>query len=380
MLSEVTGPVFTPEVAEVLACDLTRGHSGEPLGERIVVSGRVLDENGRVVPRALVEVWQANAAGRYLHAVDQHKAPIDPNFTGCGRMLTDEDGRYRVLTVRPGAYPWNNHDNAWRPAHIHFSVFGPAFATRLVTQMYFPGDPLLPFDPIYNCTADERARQRLVSHFDWKTTTAGYALGYHFDLVLAGREGTPLAADPDLRTTTSQTVGPFYTIGLGWMSHDALARPGLAGERVTITGRVIDGDGMPVADAMLEVWQANAQGRYAHPEDTQDKPLDPAFKGYGRIQTDDQGRFRFSTVKPGPVPGLAGTLQAPHLAISVFARGLMRRLVTRLYFPDETANATDYALNLVGPARRSTLIARKGKDLHWDVVLQGAEETVFFDV
>jgi protocatechuate 3,4-dioxygenase beta subunit len=188
-LSEVTGPVFGPEVVE--ACDLARGPRGEALGERIVVSGRVLDEDGRPARGTLVEVWQANSAGRYLHAVDQHDAPLDPNFTGCGQTLTDDDGRYRFVTIRPGAYPWRNHPNAWRPAHIHFSVFGPAFATRLVTQMYFPGDPLLAFDPIFNCTADETARVRLVSAFDWDTTTPEHSLGFRFDVVLAGREATP---------------------------------------------------------------------------------------------------------------------------------------------------------------------------------------------
>ena len=193
-LSEVTGPVFGKETVDVKASDLTRQHKGEPLGERIIVSGRVLDENGRPVPDTLVEVWQANAAGRYFHKVDQHGAPLDPNFTGCGHTLTDSEGRYRFVTIRPGEYPWRNHYNAWRPAHIHFSLFGPAFATRLVTQMFFPGDPLLPFDPIFNCTADEKARNRLISLFDWETTIPEHALGYRFDVILSGREATPMEA------------------------------------------------------------------------------------------------------------------------------------------------------------------------------------------
>ena len=191
-LSEVTGPLFGPEAVDVKACDLTRQHSGEPLGERIIVSGRVLDEDGRPVPHTLVEIWQANAAGRYLHTSDQHNAPLDPNFTGCGHALSDAEGRYRFVTIKPGAYPWKNHHNAWRPAHIHFSIFGPAFATRLVTQMYFPGDALLPFDPIFNCTADENARNRLISLFAWETTIPEQALGYRFDIILSGREATPM--------------------------------------------------------------------------------------------------------------------------------------------------------------------------------------------
>jgi protocatechuate 3,4-dioxygenase beta subunit len=191
-LSEVTGPVIGPEVVDPKTCDLTRQHPGEPLGERIIVSGRVLDENSRPLPHTLVEIWQANAAGRYLHERDQHNAPLDPNFTGCGHTLSDSEGRYRFVTIRPGEYPWGNHYNAWRAAHIHFSVFGPAFATRLVTQMYFPGDPLMPFDPIFNCTADEKARNRLISLFDWETTIPVQALGYRFDIILSGREATPL--------------------------------------------------------------------------------------------------------------------------------------------------------------------------------------------
>ena len=191
-LSEVTGPLFSSKIVAPKASDLTRQHSGEPLGERIIVSGRVLDENSRPLANTVVEIWQANAAGRYRHDVDQHDAPLDPNFTGCGQAVTDAEGHYRFVTIRPGEYPWRNHYNAWRAAHIHFSLFGPAFATRLVTQMYFPGDPLIPFDPIFNCTADEKALNRLISAFDWETTMPEHALGYRFDLILRGREATPM--------------------------------------------------------------------------------------------------------------------------------------------------------------------------------------------
>jgi protocatechuate 3,4-dioxygenase, beta subunit len=191
-LSEGTGPSFGTEFVSPQASDLTRGHSAEPLGERIIVSGRVIDENSRPVANTVVEIWQANAAGRYRHEVDQHNAPLDPNFTGSGHAITDAEGRYRFVTIRPGEYPWRNHYNAWRAAHIHFSLFGPAFATRLVTQMYFPGDPLMPYDPIFNCTADEKARNRLISRFDWETTIPDQALGYRFDIILRGREATPM--------------------------------------------------------------------------------------------------------------------------------------------------------------------------------------------
>jgi len=171
--------------------DLTRQHTGEPQGERIVVAGRVLDEDGRPVPHTLVEIWQANAAGRYRHRVDDHAAPIDPNFSGGGRTTTDADGRYHFVTVKPGAYPWGNHVNAWRPAHIHFSLFGHSIASRLVTQMYFPNDPLFAYDPIFQSIPDEQARERLVSRFDLGLTEPGWALGYLFDIVLRGRHSTP---------------------------------------------------------------------------------------------------------------------------------------------------------------------------------------------
>ena len=190
-LSELTGPVFGHDTVDQADSDLTCHHPGAPIGERMIVIGRVLDENGRPVRDTLIEMWQANAAGRYAHAIDQHEAPLDPNFTGCGRAMTDSEGRYRFVTIKPGAYPWRNHHNAWRPAHLHFSLFGQAFLTRLVTQMYFPGDPLLPFDPIFNSIPDEGARDRLVSSFDWDATTPEHALGYRFDIVLRGSQETP---------------------------------------------------------------------------------------------------------------------------------------------------------------------------------------------
>ena len=193
-LSEVTGPVFGDERVEDGEADLTTRHDGEPLGERIIVSGRVVDEDGRAVRDTLIEMWQANAAGRYHHDVDRHPAPLDPNFEGAGRCLTDAEGRYRFVTVKPGAYPWKNHDNAWRAAHIHLSLFGPAFATRLVTQMYFPGDPLFFQDPIFNSVRDPAGRDRMISSFDLDTTVPEWALAYRFDVVLRGREATPREA------------------------------------------------------------------------------------------------------------------------------------------------------------------------------------------
>ncbi|HEY5296023.1 MAG TPA: protocatechuate 3,4-dioxygenase subunit beta [Gaiellaceae bacterium] len=194
-LDDPTGPAFGESDVTALDADLTRQSEGDPLGERIIVTGRVTDTTGRPVRNTLIEIWQANAAGRYAHQVDQHPAPLDPNFAGAGRCLTDGEGRYRFVTVKPGAYPWGNHENAWRPAHIHLSVFGRAFTERLVTQMYFPGDPLFPFDPIFQSVRDPRDQQLLISSFDWETTVPEWALGYRFDIVLGGPRATPL--DPE---------------------------------------------------------------------------------------------------------------------------------------------------------------------------------------
>lgn len=192
-LSEVTGPIFGHDAVQPGDDDLTRnaGTGHEAMGERIIVTGRVLDENEQPVPYTLIEIWQANAAGRYHHEVDQHRAPLDPNFIGAGRCMTNDKGEYRYLTIKPGAYPWLNHPNAWRPAHIHLSLFGASFVTRLVTQFFFPGDPLLPLDPILNSIPTKSARQRLIASYDHEVTQPEWALGYRFDIVLRGRDGTP---------------------------------------------------------------------------------------------------------------------------------------------------------------------------------------------
>lgn len=191
-ITETTGPVFSPTLFPPRA-DMTKtASSAAALGERLIIAGRISDQDGRPVSNTMVEIWQANATGRYDHPGDRHDAPLDPNFHGAGRVFTDAEGRYELLTIRPGAYPWPNHRNAWRPAHIHFSFFGTAFATRLVTQMYFQGDPLLAFDPIFNAVPDAAARDRLVAPFDMDITQPDYALGFRFDVVLRGRGATPM--------------------------------------------------------------------------------------------------------------------------------------------------------------------------------------------
>ena len=190
-LSKVTGPPLGSRQIGARDSDLTRQHDGEPLGERITISGRVRDEHGAPLAGALVEVWQANAAGRYAHDADQHAAPLDPNFSGAGRCVTGDDGDYRFVTIKPGAYPWRNHPNAWRPAHVHFSVLSSEFAQRLVTQMYFPGDPLLALDPVLNSVADPEARERLIARWSLELTQPEWSLGYEWHIVVSGPDATP---------------------------------------------------------------------------------------------------------------------------------------------------------------------------------------------
>lgn len=192
---ELAAPCFGSRDVSPLDSDLTIGHSGEPIGERVILTGRITDSRGRPIAGQLVEIWQANAAGRYIHQRDQHPAPLDPNFTGAGRCITDANGEYRFLSIKPGPYPWRNHLNAWRPAHVHFSLFGTQFHQRLVTQMYFPGDPLFALDPIFQSITDPAARERLIATYDHDVSQPEYATGYRFDLVLDGARRTPTDED-----------------------------------------------------------------------------------------------------------------------------------------------------------------------------------------
>ncbi len=189
-VTEMTGPIFAASrLAPMSDLSMINGQSAQ--GERIIVRGRVTDEDDRPIPHTMIEIWQANAAGRYDHPGDQHDAPLDPNFHGSGRIFCNNDGWYQFTTIKPGAYPWRNHHNAWRPNHIHYSLFGTGFGQRIVTQMYFPGDPLLALDPVYRSVPDQGARDRLVAAFDIEVTAPEWALGYRFDFVLRGRQATP---------------------------------------------------------------------------------------------------------------------------------------------------------------------------------------------
>ena len=334
-----------------------RTTGGEAAGQRITVHGRVLDSDGKPIPHTLVEVWQANAAGRYRHVNDSWPAPLDPYFNGVGRCVTDENGEYRFTTIKPGAYPWRNHHNAWRPAHIHFSLFGTAFTQRLVTQMYFPDDPLFFQDPIYNAVpADARQRVRLRHHrrqlgtrvplrhrvarpgshppsrMRKPTTMSDFAPRY---AVTPGDQATATFGP-----TPSQTVGPYWKIGLDWGTDGENVVPADTPGRITVRVTVLDGNRKPVADAMIETWQCDTDGRYG----------------------------------------------APHLLVGIFARGMLDRLYTRLYFPEDlAAHATDPVLTALPESQRVKLVADKSDDgYEWTVYVQDLDpngvETPFFSI
>ena len=315
------------------------------------------------MPNTLVEIWQCNAAGRYIHEVDQHPAPLDPNFTGAGRVVTDADGHYQFITIKPGAYPWRNHHNAWRPAHIHLSLFGPSFLTRLVTQMYFPGDPLFPFDPIFNSVTDAKARERMICQLrPGRRPSPNGRSATSSTSCCAGRNATPLGYRPCLsarpprpsaRTCTSAWCRAPTACARS--SAPVVADAGMPGTHIRIEGRVLDGDGNVAA---RRAWSRS--GRPTPRAATRIRPTagrstSNSFRGFGRCATDKDGGFRFDTIKPGPVPGPGGTLQAPHINVGMFARGILKRLFTRIYFAGEPANATDPILALVPADRRDTL-------------------------
>jgi protocatechuate 3,4-dioxygenase beta subunit len=344
--------------------DLVHQHEGEPIGQRIILSGRVLDRDGNPVRNALLELWQTNAAGRYVDDADPGIMPIDPNFTGSGRCVTGPDGEFEFHTVRPVPYQ-GLRGGRYRPAHLHVSVIGPDLSSRLITQCYFPDDPFVPTDHVTTSVPDPRGLARLVATFDGiKTEQNGLdaSASYRWDIVLRGR--TPGGANPSglepLVQSPSQTVGPLYGFALMFDGCSEAAAPGDP-EQVRIRGRVIDGEGNVVArpGAMLEIW-----------EGTQ----------FARTRTDRDGRFAASLRKPAGRILPDGRTMAPHFNVTVFGQGLLKQVQTLLYLPSEVANAADPILNLVQESRRGTLIATPSADggLEFDIRLQGDRETVFF--
>ena len=360
LLRRTPGPNFTRIPYRDDETDLNHQHAGQPIGQRIILFGRVLDSAGRPVPRTLIETWQVNGAGRYADPTDAGFLPLDPNFTGAGRCITGEDGSFEFLTLRPAAYP-GQRGGLYRPSHIHVSVFGPYLASRLITQCYFADDPLLKRDPIFQSVQNANAARRMTAEFVGERTELNgedSALAYHWDIVLrGGTPSSPTTAREDAETTSpSQTIGPLYGFSLMWPGSEQAADPGQPGT-VRIRGRVFDGAGAVVAypELMLELWAGDQ---------------------FARTRTDPDGAFSAVLAKPAAPAG-----QAPHVNVTLFSRGLLKQAQTRMYFPDEAAaNAADPVLKAVPADRRPTLIARQdGANLVFDIHLQGDQETVFFD-
>ena len=363
--------------------DLTRQHDGEPIGERIIVAGRVLDGEGRRSRNTLVEVWQANAARPLRAPRDQHPAPLDPNFSGAGRCLTDDEGRYRFVTIKPGAYPWGNHYNAWRPAHIHFSLLGRAFAQRLVTQMYFPGDPLFAVRPDLQLDpTTPRPRAADLALRDPRARSPTGRSRYAFDIVLRGPGATPFEEALMIHgLTPSQTVGPFFAIGLPWPEGPHAVAPGTPG-RDHDPRHALDGAGEPVPDSLIETWQADPDGRFADAWGTAAVELE-GFRGFARSATRTATALRDRDGQAGAgAAAPAARSQAPHLDVSVFARGLLHRFVTRIYFADEEAPTRPTRSSRPCPPTGARRCSRSRSTTATDSTsgCRASGETVFFDV
>ena len=362
-----------------LEADLTIQHGGEPIGERMIVTGRVLDGDGRPVRRQLVEIWQANAGGRYIHQRDQHPAPLDPHFTGMGRCLTDDDGRYAFTTIKPGPYPWRNHHNAWRPAHIHFSLFGTDFTQRMVTQMYFPGDPLFALDPIYQSILDPAARDRLVATYDHDLTQHEWATGYRWDIVLTGvaphPDGARRRGDPrdPTRRRPGQTVGPFFGFALPYDGDRELVAARHSRARSGCTASCTRRRRRPGART-----RSSRSGRPTPTARSSQRPglAAPRRVHLHRVRALRHGQRRATTRSPPLAPGAVDGGRRSSRS-TVFARGLLNRLFTRAYLPRPPA-PTRPAARLLPADRRDTLVCdRRRRRPRFDIRLQGDGETVF---
>lgn len=376
------GPAFSRIQVAKLDNDLTAQHDSHPIGQRIILSGRVVDSSGRGVPNTLLEIWQVNSAGAYADPADPGYCPLDPNFTGAGRCLTDPTGAYRFVTIRPASYLGIREDlslgleNHSRTAHIHFSVFGQDLASRLITQCYFADDPLLVNDPLVQSFPDPSGTQRLTARFQrWSTQAddnftrdgneAPPALLYHWDIVLRGHNLTPITGSvTDDQTapvipSPSQSIGPLFGFSLMFPGSENAVEPDEP-DSVRIRGRVFKQDGPAVfPDGMLEIWEGDQ---------------------FARTRTGPDGVFTAVLKKPARRLLVDGRLQAPHLNVTVFSSGLIKQAQTRMYFPDEeTANATDPVLARVAPDVRHRLVARQeADDLVFDIRFQGDDESIFF--
>lgn len=361
---EAPGPNFSRIPVLKDGNNLNEQHDAQPIGQRTIIVGRVVDQDGRPLPHTLIEVWQSNGAGRYADPADPGFFPLDPNFTGHGTCLTDDEGEFDFVTVRPAAYP-GKRGGLYRPSHIHLSVFGEDLSSRLVTQCYFPDDPLLARDPIVKAIG-QSGLDRLTAHFIGEMSEPSgedSALAFRYDIVLRGRKRTGIDELPSESPgvlSASQTIGPLYGFSLMFPDSEKAIDPSDP-EAVYVEGTVYDGNGDPVAwpEGMIEFWEGDQ---------------------FARTRADAEGHYHAYLRRPDTGGVVDGREQAPHYEVTVFARGLLKQAQTRLYFPDEDRNTGDPVLEAVSPELRPRLIAT-GSDRHFvfDVHLQGSNESVFFD-
>lgn len=399
-LSERTGPTGLEKKLPMGPADMSRAVPGAPpaMGQHIEVTGQVLDEDDAPVPGAVLELWQANTSGRYEHEFDLNDAPIDPNFRGATRLLADANGRFSFRTIKPGAYPVASSTWEWRALHIHASIFGGSWMNRLITQAFFPGDPLIAQDLLLNSIPSPQARERLIMRMRPTVVRPhGNMLEFEHRFVLRGRSGTPTLIDGDEappaksgRSFSQMTTGPFFP---PHFLEPSLAHIGeyadrkASGQRIILTGRILDLNLEPTVNSVIEAWHADAQGVLRHPLDPGYARVDPGFCGWGRANTDKQGWYRFTTVLPGRQRSDDGTPRLPHVNALILASGIMRPLLTTVFFGDPGEPASDPVLGAVDPAHRAKLFAVRdpsrdegdAQAYRFDIVLRGDTELPFFE-
>lgn len=398
-LSERTGPTGLELKLALGPTDLSRPFPGSPqaLGQFIYVTGQVLDEDGAPVEHAVLELWQANASGKYIHEFDRNDAPIDPHFVGVARLITDADGRFTFHTIKPGAYPVPHSTWEWRAPHIHVSIFGGSWMNRLVTQMFFPGEPINEQDLLLNSIPSHEARHQLVVRpLPTVVKPSGNVLGFEHRFVLRGRRRTPTLVDADDALDTRSaavanlTTGPYFPLQFLDAGCNDLTRFGgteASGRRILLAGRVLEEGPAPTVNTIVEIWQPDTAGRFRHRLDPRYADVDPGFVGWGRSFTDEEGWYRFTTIEPGAYLSDNGSLRCRHINVMLLASGILRPLVTTVFFGDPAAPHDDPILNCVkDPAARRRLFAVRDPALdtsglqayRFDIVLRGESETPFF--
>ncbi|MGH9558768.1 MAG: protocatechuate 3,4-dioxygenase subunit alpha, partial [Bryobacteraceae bacterium] len=394
-LSERTGPTALEKKLTLGPDDMSRPFPDRPkaLGQYASIEGRVLDEDGKPVPGALIEFWQANTSGKYIHELDTNDATVDPNFVGATRQVTDSEGRYHFRTVIPGAYPVTASTWEWRAPHIHVSIFGDSWLSRLITQLFVPGHPILEQDLLLNSIPDPAARERLIIRMKpTKVRPTGNILEFEQDFVIRGHDQTPTLVDHD---DVPSEAGPFASMTTGPFFPPALIEPSLGdltqfdgrlaqGKRILLTGRVLEKGLNPTVNSIVEIWQADHRGVFRHPLDPRHVEADPGFAGWGRNATNREGWYRFETVMPGSYAGEDGRPRVAHINAMVLASGILRPLLTTVFFGEDK---DDPVLRCVTDAeRRKLLFAVRDPSLNadgveayrFDIVLRGERETPFF--